>query len=947
MKNRKIWLDGFREIKNTLGRFLALFLIIALGTGFFVGIRAAAPDMIAIADRYFNQTNLEDMSIQSTMGLDEDDLALLEDIGDIEYEPYAYVDRQISTSDDIVRFYPNFNEMSDINQFDVLEGALPQAENEIAIDQQLVKSDPDTYQIGQEVSLTDLGVETENEASGAPTLSNDTFTIVGYVNSPLQISNITRGATAIGDGQLNGFAVVSPEAITGDLYTNIAIDVTSVDHLEAYSEEYDQVIVDKQTEIEDIFADRPSEVYNQNVSDAESEISSGQAEIDSARSALASGESELNQAQSEINDGQSELDQQQSQVESQLPEGVSLAQAGMSSVVAQLEAGQSSLDAAQSELDQARSDYESESQEADESLASAESEIADAETTIADLSEPTYSINDRSAVSGYTAWENNADNMATIGQAFPIIFFLIAALVSFTNMQRMVTEQRVQIGTYKALGYSPRTIQTKYMMYAGIAAILGMVIGISIGNYLFPNIIVTAFANTVALPGMIHTWQIVDISLAVAISLLTTVLPAWLTTRRTLNEKTARLLQPVTGKNGQHIFLERFKGFWSRLSFQGKITWRNLFLYKGRNLMTIVGVAGCAMLIVTGFGLSDSISGLPDEQFNQVKMYDGSLSLDMDASQEDRDQVVTNLSENEEVADLLPLTRDILMTDDDSITQQIVSVMAFPSDANYHDYFQMQELDTENQASLPEDGILMTAKLASLLGVQAGDTVTLVDTNNDPFEFSVKGVITNYLGHELYMTADYYQEVFGEESEENTALVQFENGLSTNDQSEIFDQAKEKPGVIGTSLNATQITDFEETLSALDLVTVVLIISAGGLAFIVLYSLTNINVSERMHELATVKVLGFRSLEVSMYVYRETLVLTVVGIIIGNFLGYGLLSYILNTVAIDQVFFPIVIHWQSYLYASIITLVFSIVVMIFMHYKLKKVEMVSALKEED
>ncbi|MEY8370311.1 FtsX-like permease family protein [Aerococcaceae bacterium 50-4] len=947
MKNRKIWLDGFREIKNTLGRFLALFLIIALGTGFFVGIRAAAPDMIAIADRYFNQTNLEDMSIQSTMGLDEDDLALLEDIEDIEYEPYAYVDRQISTSDDIVRFYPNFNEMSDINQFDVLEGALPQAENEIAIDQQLVKSDPDTYQIGQEVSLTDLGVETENEASGAPTLSNDTFTIVGYVNSPLQISNITRGATAIGDGQLNGFAVVSPETITGDLYTNIAIDVTSVDDLEAYSEKYNQVIADKQTEIENIFADRPSEVYNQTISDAESEISSGQAEIDSARSALASGERELDQAQSEIDDGQSELDQQQSQVESQLPEGVSPAQAGMSSVAAQLEAGQSSLDAAQSELDQARSDYESESQEADESLASAESEIADAETTIADLSEPTYSINDRSAVSGYTAWENNADNMATIGQAFPIIFFLIAALVSFTNMQRMVTEQRVQIGTYKALGYSPRTIQTKYMMYAGISAILGMVIGISIGNYLFPNIIVTAFANTVALPGMIHTWQIVDISLAVAISLLTTVLPAWLTTRRTLNEKTARLLQPVTGKNGQHIFLERFKGYWSRLSFQGKITWRNLFLYKGRNLMTIVGVAGCAMLIVTGFGLSDSISGLPDEQFNQVKMYDGSLSLDMEASQEDRDQLVTDLSENEEVEDVLPLTSDILMTDDDSITQQIVSVMAFPSDSNYHDYFQMQELDIENQESLPEDGILMTAKLASLLGVQAGDTVTLVDTNNDPFEFSVKGVITNYLGHELYMTADYYQEVFGEESEENTALVQFENGLSTNDQSEIFDQAKEQPGVIGTSLNATQITDFEETLSALDLVTVVLIISAGGLAFIVLYSLTNINVSERMHELATVKVLGFRSLEVSMYVYRETLVLTVVGIIIGNFLGYGLLSYILNTVAIDQVFFPIVIHWQSYLYASIITLVFSIVVMIFMHYKLKKVEMVSALKEED
>ncbi|MFV8765128.1 FtsX-like permease family protein [Aerococcus urinaeequi] len=944
-KNRKIWLDGFREIKNTLGRFLALLLIIILGTGFFVGIRAAAPDMIAIADKYFNQTNLEDMSIQSTMGLDEDDLALLEDVEDIEYQPYAYVDRQIATSNDLVRFYPNFNETSDINQFDVQEGRLPEAADEIAIDNQLANDE--NYQIGQEISLTDLGVNSEDNESGAPTLSGETFTIVGYVNSPLQISNISRGATGLGDGQLNGFAVVASEAINRDIYTSIAIDVTAIDDLEAYSDEYDQVIADKQAEIEDIFADRPSEVYQEKVAEAESEIASGQEEIDSARSALTSGESELNQAQSEIDAGQNDLDQQQSQVEAQLPGGVSLAQAGMASVAAQLEAGQSSLDAAQSELDQARSDYESESQEAESSLASAEVDIADAESTVADLSEPTYSINDRSAVSGYTAWENNADNMATIGQAFPIIFFLIAALVSFTNMQRMVTEQRVQIGTYKALGYSPRTIQTKYIMYAGVAAILGLVIGISIGNYLFPNIIVSAFSNTVTLPGMIYTWQIVDISLAVGISLLTTVLPAWLTTRTTLNEKTARLLQPATGKNGQHIFLERFKGFWSRLSFQGKITWRNIFLYKGRNLMTIIGVAGCAMLIVTGFGLSDSISGLPDEQFNQVKMYDGSISLNMDASQEDRDQAISDLSENDDVEDVLPLTQDILMTDDDAITQQIVSVMAFKADSNYRDYFQMQELDTENQLSLPDEGILITAKLASLLGVQAGDTVTLIDTNNDPYEFSVKGVITNYLGHEIYMTDAYYQTVFGEESENNTALVQFENDLSTKDQTQIMDQVKDATGVIGTSLNATQITDFEETLSALDLVTVVLIISAGGLAFIVLYSLTNINVSERMHELATVKVLGFRSLEVSMYVYRETLFLTVIGIIIGNFLGYGLLSYILNTVAIDQVFFPIVILWPSYLYASLITLAFSIVVMIFMHYKLKNVEMVSALKEED
>lgn len=945
MKNKKIWLDGFREIKNTLGRFFALFLIIALGTGFFVGIRASAPDMIAIADRYYKAINLEDISIQSTMGLDDDDLALLADVEGISYEPYATVDRQVAESDDLLRFYPNFNSGTDINQFDVLEGRLPEASKEIAIDQQLVNSNPEIYGIGESISLSDLGVESDN--SEAPILSEETFTIVGYVNSPLQISNISRGATTLGDGQLNGFAVVEPSVISTDIYTSIAVNVAAADDLEAYSDEYDQAVGDKQAEIEAIFEGRPKEVYDQTISEANAEIDSGQAEINSAKSEIASGESELSQAQSEIDEGQTALDQQQSQLEGQLPAGVSLAEAGMSSAVAQFEAGQSSLDAAQSELNQASEEFQSQSQEASESLASAESDLTEAQSTVNDLSEPTYTINDRSGVNGYTAWENNADNMATIGQAFPLIFFLIAALVSFTNMQRMVTEQRSQIGTYKALGYSARVIQIKYLMYASIAAVFGMIIGILIGNYLFPNIIVTAFSDTVALPGMIYTWQITDIVLAVVISLMTTVLPAYLTTRRTLNENTASLLQPAMGKKGHNIFLERFKGFWRKLSFQSKITWRNIFLYKGQNAMTIVGVAGCTMLIVTGFGLSDSISGLPQEQFSVVKTYDGTVSLNMDASQEDRNQVLSQLDDAEEVAQSLPLHQSIMTTDDDNITQQMVTLMSFDTESDYQDFLQLQALDSEEVLTLPDDGVLVTAKLASLLDVQVGDEITLNNTNNESYTFPIQGIVTNYLGHDLYMSSSYYESVFDQSSDVNTALLQFSDGLSMNDQSKLMDEVKDMSGTIGSSLNDTMISDFEDTLAALDLVTVVLIISAGGLAFIVLYSLTNINVSERMHELATVKVLGFRSFEVSMYVYRETLILTAIGIIVGNLLGLGLLTYILETISIDQVYFPIIIHWDSYLYASLITLAFSIVVMIFMHFKLKNVEMVSALKEED
>ncbi|RPA65503.1 ABC transporter permease [Aerococcus agrisoli] len=946
MKYKKIWLDGFREIKNTIGRFLALLLIIAMGTGFFVGIRAAGPDMMAIADKYYQQVNLEDMSIQSTMGLTSEDTAILDDIDGIQYEAYAFADRQVADSEDLVRFYPNFNASGELNQFAVTEGRLPESKTEIALDSQLAQTNESIYGIGKEISLSDLGV-TESEDIEAPALSEETFTIVGYVNSPLQISNISRGATSIGDGKLNGFAVVSPEVITGDIFTSIAIDITAADNLTAYSDEYNEVIADKKAEIETAFEGRPQTVYDETVTEATEAISSGQAEIDSAQKALADGASKISRSQSQIDEGRDALNRQQSEVEAQLPEGVTLAQAGLSSVVAQLEAGSASLDDAQSQVDSARKTYESESIKASESLSSAESELAEAQSTVDDLEVPVYHINDRSSVNGYTAWENNAANMSTIGQAFPVIFFLIAALVSFTNMQRMVTEQRTQIGTYKALGYSPRVIQIKYLMYASIAAILGMVIGIPIGNYLFPNIIVTAFADTVALPGMIYTWQITDISLAVLISLLTTVLPAYITTRKTLRERTAPLLQAVAGKNGKHIFLERFKGFWHKLSFQSKITWRNIFLYKGRNLMTIIGVAGCTMLIVTGFGLSDSISDLPQDQFQQIKTYDGSVTLNMDASQEEREAVIQTLNNQEQVNQTLSLHQEVMTTNDPAITQQIVTVMAFNPESDFEDFFLLEDLSSEQRLDLPDDGILITAKLASLLDVTTGDKIVLTDTENVEQSFVVKGIVTNYLGHDIYMSEQYYADTLGTDAEVNSAFVQFEAGTSNDDQTGIMEKVKDMPGTIGSQLNAGLISDFEETLAALDLVTVVLIISAGGLAFIVLYSLTNINVSERMHELATVKVLGFRSLEVSMYVYRETLFLTLIGIIVGNFMGYGLLSYILETISIDQIYFPIVINWDSYLFASFITLVFSLIVMVFMHIKLKNIEMVSALKEED
>ncbi|OYW69224.1 MAG: ABC transporter permease, partial [Aerococcus viridans] len=303
---------------------------------------------------------------------------------------------------------------------------------------------------------------------------------------------------------------------------------------------------------------------------------------------------------------------------------------------------------------------------------------------------------------------------------------------------------------------------------------------------------------------------------------------------------------------------------------------------------------------------SDSISDLPQDQFQQIKTYDGSVTLNMDASQEEREAVIQTLNNQEQVNQTLSLHQEVMTTNDPAITQQIVTVMAFNPESDFEDFFLLEDLSSEQRLDLPDDGILITAKLASLLDVTTGDKIVLTDTENVEQSFVVKGIVTNYLGHDIYMSEQYYADTLGTDAEVNSAFVQFEAGTSNDDQTGIMEKVKDMPGTIGSQLNAGLISDFEETLAAF-----------------------------------------FRSLEVSMYVYRETLFLTLIGIIVGNFMGYGLLSYILETISIDQIYFPIVINWDSYLFASFITMVFSLIVMVFMHIKLKNIEMVSALKEED
>lgn len=943
MKKTALWKDSLREIKQTLARFLSLLGIIILGAGFFVGIRAAAPNMLNTSGQYYAEQGLQEISIQSTYGLRSEDTAILDSIEDVSYLPYQSVDREVEGSKQLFKVMPNFNEMGDINQFEVMSGKLPEQKNEIALASS-INTDPEnpTYQVGDTISFTATGVEevNTNSTEQPPHLTADSFEVVGFVRSPLYIDKTSYGYTNIGKGTLDGYGVVHPDAIQGDIMTSIAVSVDEADQYQAYTEGYDKIVSDKLAEIEQAFADRPAQIQE----NLQAEIDSGYDDIDQARSELESAGNQLVAANSQIEEGQANLDDQRSVVEQSLPAGVTLEQAGMLGLESQFQVGSSSLDAASESLTEAEQTYQSESESANTTMADAEADLKTTQADINALESPTYLIDDRSSLAGYSEYGDNADRISAIAQVFPLVFFLVAALVSFTTMSRMVDEQRTQIGTLKALGYRPSEIAMKFVIYALLACLTGVVVGVLIGNYMFPNIIYYAYGMMYDLPDMVQGYYWDDILLALAISLLTTVAPAMLTMHRSLGENAAQLMRPKPPKQGGKIFLERINWLWRRLGFQSKITLRNLFRYKGRNMMTLIGIAGSAALIITGFGISNSISGLADRQFATVQQSDMVVSYNNTAEPAQKDELAKGYASNEGLANYLDLYTTTYHTVDESINQQDVSLNVIAGNQPYHEFYAFADVETGESHDLPQDGALVTQKIAKLLGLQVGDSMALENDDGEAIEIRVAGITENYMMHNVFMTPEYYEAVTSE-----TAPAYNQTQLKTADMSaEASDQ-------LATDLTADEAVaavvfvedmqaTFNETLATLNMVTVVLIIAAAALAFIVLYSLTNINVSERIRELSTIKVLGFYPREVSLYIYRETLIITVFGILLGFVFGQGLTAYILSTVEVDYMVFPVEVAMTSYIYAALLTMLFSLIVMFFMHNKLKRVDMVEALK---
>lgn len=661
------------------------------------------------------------------------------------------------------------------------------------------------------------------------------------------------------------------------------------------------------------------------------------------------GEAQLNEYQVQLTAGQQQINEGQAQLDAAKVQ-MDAAQAEINSGWTQIEQGKIQLADAEAEIEKnektlndAQKEYDEGKDEADKKIADAEAELSDAEDEVSKIENAKWYIYDRDNLNDYSGYGENADRMRAIGEVFPVLFFLVAALISLTTMTRMVEEQRTQIGTMKALGYNRFSIAGKYLGYATLATVAGCVLGVLFGEKVFPYIIIYAYGimyqhmDIYVIPYNIEYALLASLA-AMACTLLATIFSCY----KELREQAAELMRPPTPKQGKRVLLERVTFLWSRLNFTWKSTIRNLVRYKKRFFMTIFGIGGCMALLLVGFGLKDSIFDIGLLQYHELQLYDGNVILNGDATEKEQIRAIRTVEKDSRVDNSATnLLKQIEIGDGKKWKDVFLNVAEDTEEFSRFIIFRNRL--TKETYELNDDGVILTEKIAKELEVKPGDTIYIKDDVKGEIPYTISAVCENYMMHYMYMTADMYEQGFGKAPEYNSVYYSVKEGEEDAIESVGEDVIKEE-GALSVSYAGGIEDQLNDMLGSLNIVIVVLVISAGMLAFVVLYNLNNINITERKRELATLKVLGFYPMEVAEYVYRENIILTVLGGLFGIIFGKLLHGFIIVTVEIESTMFGRNIDFSSFVYGFLITFAFSVFVNGVMYFKLKKIDMVESLK---
>lgn len=881
--------NNIKEISKTRRRFISILIMAFLGVGFYAGLNATSPDMLESLDSYADNSNMYDIQVISTLGLTDDDINAIKQIDGIDKVYGLQTKDALSKAEGKEKVCKIIEYNENINKPNVSAGRMPETSNECLLDSRYTIEEDVNSLIGKKVILEN---DDTNE-DGSKILTQTEFTIVGIAETPIYISN-ERGNTSIGNGSIGYYIYTKDDVINLDYYTEICVTVKDANKYITNSDEYLNTINPVKEKVEAIKTEREQARYQELI----------------------------DKANKKIDDAQAEYDLKKAEVDRQL-------QYAQKSMTAKK----------QNELTQSKNTLAEMKAEAEEKLNNAQKEINDARDKVGKIEKATWYVQERTDNLGYSNIFDAIKTMSNISKLFPIIFYLVAVLISLTSMTRMIEEERIEIGTLKSLGYTNFQIIIKYILYAFLACVIGGVLGMSLGFYLLPSIVWTLYSTMYTIPDFHLNYQL-GIGLAgtfIAFACIggATILVA----HSELKETPAALMRPKAPKNGKKIFLEKITFIWRKLNFSKKVTMRNIFRYKKRAIMTIVGIAGCTGLMLTGFGIRDSIIDIPNSQFKGIFQYDSSITL---LNSDNIESLEKYMNENEKVesySEICANTGKLKASSRNYDATIFVpdSVEEFEKVCNLKDY------KTGEKLTLNNDGIIITDKVAEFINAKVGDEITLIDGDNIEYHLKVSGIAQNYVSNYVYMAKDFYNtnvKTFNV----NMILLKAIPNTTDDELNKISEELLNIDGVASVSIISSLMSSITDMLGTLNYVVLILVIASALLDFVVLYNLANINIGERQREIATLKVLGFYDKEVDNYINKENLIFTIVGILLGLVFGYFLTDGVVASVEIDKLKFIRQVAPISYIYAAIITAIFSVIVNKVIHFVLKKIDMIESLK---
>jgi len=898
MKRKTYWKDLLQSFTGSKGRFLSILTLMMLGSLAVVGLKVASPNMERTAWNYLKDTNTADVTVIGDYGLDQADQAELQTLSGADVEFGYMTDLALANSEDAIRIFSNTDKIS---KFQVTEGRLPEKEDELA----LADFWKDRYQIGQVIYLS------QKKGSNSQ-LKRDSYTITGFVHSPDIFSKSDMGSSASGNGNLAAYGVVTKDNFKSSVYTIARLRFASLTDVNPFSSDYEKKLEEEEATLKELVADNGQARLEKMKKDAQKSLDEGKKQLDKAETNLVAGKKRLQEIETR-------LQAQENQV-SQLPEPQK------SQVSSQIEEAKEQLKQEKEKLSHAESDFASE-----------KAKWQTSQDEVNALTEPTYHVYNRKSSptgQGYLMYSNSAMSIRAVGNIFPVVLYAVAAMVTFTTMTRFVDEERTNAGIFKALGYHSKDIIAKFVIYGLFAGTFGTLLGILIGHYVLAPTISHIITERMIVGENQQYFYWTYSCLALGLSLVASVLPAYLVSRRDLHEEAAQLLLPKPPVKGSKILLERITFIWSRLSFTQKVTARNIFRYKQRMLMTIFGVAGSVALLLAGLGIQSSVVGVADRQFKALQQYQMILSVNTRASDSDKSKLEEKLKSNEIEDYRLIFSKQIEEKYAGKAGVQTVTIMVTDKD----DLEPFVHLEKNGEKLSLSGGVILTDKLAQLAGVSVGDNFTI-----DGKTFKVGAITEHYVGHFVYMNQATYEEIYGQAPKMNTYLVQLKDKSEGNTE-RVAGEFMDQVAVSGLVQNASTIQLFESFANSLNHTMAILVLVSVLLAIVILYNLTNINVAERIRELSTIKVLGFHNKEVTLYIYRETIILSLIGMIVGLVSGFYLHQFLIQMIAPGTFRFQPKVGWEVYLIPVLAVSVILTILGVFVNHYLRKLDMLEALK---